>query len=227
MASRTALITSVLLLLLLVAPSSSLVTFDLHGNVHPVGFLYVTLKIGEPAWEYNLDVDTGSILTWVQCNVPNCRGDCKKVQRWKYIYDLLYRWPQTHPYYERTPAKLVSRNDPLCQVLHPLPGGEKQCPYHINYVMGDSRGLLIHDKFTLPSSQHTFAFGCGYDQTWGQHQPPVAVDGLLGLGRGSSVSLISQLKKEHAITKDVISQCISKGGGVFSTLGITSTPQAQ
>ncbi|WVZ92955.1 hypothetical protein U9M48_038985, partial [Paspalum notatum var. saurae] len=112
-------------------------------------FLYVNLKIGEPAREYNLDVDTGSILTWVQCNVPTYRGDCKK-------------WLQTHPYYELTPAKLVSRNDPLCQVLHPLPGGEKQCPYHINYVMGDSRGLLIHDKFTLPSSQHTFTFGCVY-----------------------------------------------------------------
>ena len=41
--------------------------------------IYVTIKIGEPAKEYNLDVDTGSILTWLQCHDPNCRGDCRKV----------------------------------------------------------------------------------------------------------------------------------------------------
>ena len=41
--------------------------------------IYVTINIGEPAKEYNLDVDTGSILTWLQCHDPNCRGDCRKV----------------------------------------------------------------------------------------------------------------------------------------------------
>ncbi|RLN34566.1 hypothetical protein C2845_PM03G25160 [Panicum miliaceum] len=197
MASTTASITRILplllLLLLTVPSSSSYIKFDLHGNVYPVGHIYVTIKIGEPAKEYNLDVDTGSILTWLQCHDPNCRGDCKK-------------WRQPHPYYELTPGKVLPRNDPLCRELHPVPG-EQKCRYRIAYAHGNSKGLLIRDKLTLPSrnAQQSIAFGCGYDQPG----VPAPVDGILAHGRGPSVTLISQLKRERAITKDLITHYIT------------------
>jgi len=38
---------------------------------------YVTMNIGNPAKPYFLDVDTGSDLTWLQCDAP-CRS-CNKV----------------------------------------------------------------------------------------------------------------------------------------------------
>ena len=39
---------------------------------------YVTMNIGEPARPYFLDVDTGSDLTWLQCDAP-CQS-CNKGQ---------------------------------------------------------------------------------------------------------------------------------------------------
>lgn len=38
---------------------------------------YVTMQIGNPPQKYFLDVDSGSDLTWVQCDVPE--SSCVKV----------------------------------------------------------------------------------------------------------------------------------------------------
>ncbi|KAL6638775.1 hypothetical protein ACP70R_023411 [Stipagrostis hirtigluma subsp. patula] len=104
MAARTASVAGVLLLLLiLVVPSSSsYLTFRLQGSVHPHGdgYLHVTMKIGEPAREYNLDVDTGSVLTWLQCRNPYCTGLCNT-------------WPQEHRLYELKEDKKVPPIDSL------------------------------------------------------------------------------------------------------------------
>lgn len=40
-------------------------------------YYFVTLKIGHPPKQYDLDIDSGSDLTWVQCDAP-CTG-CTKV----------------------------------------------------------------------------------------------------------------------------------------------------
>uniref|UniRef100_A0A453N6K1 Peptidase A1 domain-containing protein n=1 Tax=Aegilops tauschii subsp. strangulata TaxID=200361 RepID=A0A453N6K1_AEGTS len=75
MAAMWSLIISLLLLLLPIAPSSS-IKFPLEGNVYPVSHFYATLNIGEPAKPYFLDVDTGSNLTWLECDHPvhGCKG---------------------------------------------------------------------------------------------------------------------------------------------------------
>jgi hypothetical protein len=44
----------------------------------------VNLNIGRPPKQYDLDIDTGSDLTWVQCDAP-CTG-CTKV---KFFFFLL------------------------------------------------------------------------------------------------------------------------------------------
>ncbi|CAO2203888.1 unnamed protein product [Urochloa humidicola] len=216
MASRTALITSVLLLLLVVPSSSSNVKFDLHGNIYPGGYIYVSMKIGDQV--YNLDVDTGSILTWLQCHVPNCQGPCKT-------------WKQQHPLYQLKNDKLVPSMDPLCVELlqHPGKPEDHTCAYNIRYAEEQSDGFLIRDKLTLPiarNAQHTISFGCGYNQHFkpGQTLP---VDGILGLGRGSAVNLAFQLKKENVIKKDVISHCISSKGGGFLFIGDYKLPNVE
>ncbi|KAG2598758.1 hypothetical protein PVAP13_5KG398200 [Panicum virgatum] len=141
MASRTASISSVLLLLLVVPSSSSpVIKFDLHGNIYPGGYIYVSMQIGDRL--YNLDVDTGSVLTWLQCHVPNCKGPCKT-------------WPQQHPLYNLKLDKQVPSMDPLCVELLQHPGQPRHvCEYNIGYADGQSDGFLIRDKFTLPIARN-------------------------------------------------------------------------
>nr|TKW15149.1 hypothetical protein SEVIR_5G217500v2 [Setaria viridis] len=206
MASRMASITGVLLLLLVVPSSSSHVKFDLHGNIYPGGCIYVSMRIGDQV--YNLDVDTGSILTWLQCHIPNCQGPCKT----------------QHPLYKLKYDKLVPSMDPLCVELIQHPGNPEgsTCEYSIDYVEGVSHGLLIRDKFTLPiarTAHHIIPFGCGYNQQGFKPCQNLPVDGIIGLGRGSSVNLAFQLKKQNVIKNDVISHCISIRGGGFLFIG--------
>ncbi|WZZ63612.1 hypothetical protein YC2023_074982 [Brassica napus] len=47
--------------------------FPLSGNVFPLGYYSVSLQIGNPPKDFTFDVDTGSDLTWVQCDAP-CSG---------------------------------------------------------------------------------------------------------------------------------------------------------
>ena len=44
--------------------------FPLYGDVYPHGLYYVAMSIGNPPRPYFLDVDTGSDLTWLQCDAP-------------------------------------------------------------------------------------------------------------------------------------------------------------
>jgi predicted aspartyl protease len=60
------------------ARAASTAAFQLHGDVYPTGHYYVTMNIGNPAKPYFLDVDTGSDLTWLQCDAP-CQS-CNKVK---------------------------------------------------------------------------------------------------------------------------------------------------
>uniref|UniRef100_M8BZP4 Aspartic proteinase Asp1 n=1 Tax=Aegilops tauschii TaxID=37682 RepID=M8BZP4_AEGTA len=191
---------------------------------------YVTMNIGDPVRPYFLDVDTGSDLTWLQCDAP-CKS-CNKVP---------------HPLYKPTKSKLVPCADPLCTALLgsqspsnnkcPLP---QQCNYQIKYTdTSSSLGMLVTDNLALTlrdsSRVHpSIAFGCGYDQQVGKNGAvQVATDGLLGLGRGS-VSLVSQLKQQ-GVTKNVVAHCLSKNGGGFlyfgddivSTSRVTWVPMAR
>ncbi|KAJ0684095.1 putative nepenthesin [Helianthus annuus] len=50
--------------------SLSSIVFLVTGNVYPTGYYYVTVNIGNPPKPYWLDLDTGSDLTWLQCDAP-------------------------------------------------------------------------------------------------------------------------------------------------------------
>ncbi|XP_052310278.1 aspartic proteinase Asp1 isoform X5 [Populus trichocarpa] len=186
-------------------PSS--IVLPLHGNVYPTGFYNVTLNIGQPSKPYFLDVDTGSDLTWLQCDVP--RAQCTEAP---------------HPYYKPS-NNLVAWNDPICQSLHT--GGDQrcenpgQCDYEVEYADGGSSlGVLVKDAFNLnfTSEKHQsplLALGCGYDQLPGGTYHPI--DGVLGLGRGKP-SIVSQLSS-LGLLRNVIGHCLSGRGGGFLFFG--------
>ncbi|XP_062197566.1 aspartic proteinase Asp1-like [Phragmites australis] len=203
------------------SPSSSTAVFQLQGDVYPTGHFYATLSIGDPAKPYFLDVDTGSDLTWLQCDAP-CKS-CNKVP---------------HPLYRPTKNKLLPCANSLCTALLRGLGANNKCPspqqcdYRIKYTdSASSQGVLVTDSFSLPlrnssNVRASLTFGCGYDQQVGKNGAvQAATDGLLGLGRGS-VSLLSQLKQQ-GITKNVLGHCLSTNGGGFLFFGDAMVPTSR
>ncbi|EEC67807.1 hypothetical protein OsI_35373 [Oryza sativa Indica Group] len=201
--------------------SASSAVFLLSGDVYPTGHYYVTMNIGDPAKPYFLDVDTGSDLTWLQCDAP-CQS-CNKVP---------------HPLYRPTKNKLVPCANSICTALHSGSSPNKkcttqqQCDYQIKYTdKASSLGVLVTDSFSLPlrnksNVRPSLSFGCGYDQQVGKNgAAPATTDGLLGLGRGS-VSLLSQLKQQ-GITKNVLGHCLSTSGGGFLFFGDDMVPTSR
>ncbi|KAK7247612.1 hypothetical protein RIF29_42498 [Crotalaria pallida] len=187
---------------------SSSIVFPLHGNVYPVGFYNVTVNIGQPPRPYFLDVDTGSDLTWLQCDAP-C-SHCSETP---------------HPLY-RPSNDLVPCKDPICASLQKTDDynceDPNQCDYELEYADHySSLGVLVKDVFLLNFTNEIqlkvrMALGCGYDQIFpaSSYHP---LDGMLGLGRGKS-SLISQLNSQGLI-RNVVGHCLSALGGGYIFFG--------
>ncbi|RWR90256.1 aspartic proteinase Asp1-like protein [Cinnamomum micranthum f. kanehirae] len=186
------------------------------ASVHLSGLFYVTLYIGNPPKPYYLDVDTGSDLTWVQCDAP-CRN-C---------------FPGPHQLYKPKKEKLVYCEDPLCTSIHTIRkhtcgSPHEQCDYLIAYAdQGSSLGVLVKDAFNLSFAngsllQPHLAFGCGYDQQVPSINSPAPTDGVLGLGYGKS-TIISQLQ-DFGLTRNVIGHCFSGQGGGYLFFGDSLVP---
>lgn len=195
----------------------SSVVFPVQGNVYPIGYYSVTVNIGRPPKQYDLDIDTGSDLTWVQCDAP-CTG-CTKPP------DSLYK-PSNN---------VVYCGDPACAAMH-SPGKphckdpKEQCDYEVTYAdQGSSLGVLVKDYFPLQFTNGSaitprLAFGCGYDQKYnGPHSPP-SMAGVLGLGNGKA-NIVSQLH-DIGLTRDVVGHCLSGRGGGFLFFGDDLVPSS-
>ncbi|GLU03866.1 hypothetical protein SLE2022_210390 [Rubroshorea leprosula] len=185
----------------------SSVLLPLYGNVYPIGYYNVTINIGQPSKPYFLDLDTGSDLTWLQCDAP-----------------CVHCVEAPHPFY-RPSNDLVPCRDPLCESLHP-PGEHQcdnpdQCDYEVEYADGGSSlGVLVRDVFALNYTNGAplnprLALGCGYDQLSGTSHHPL--DGILGLGRGKT-SIMSQLYSQ-SLVRNVVGHCLSGRGGGFLFFG--------
>ncbi|KAG2666814.1 hypothetical protein I3760_15G082700 [Carya illinoinensis] len=196
----------------------SSVVFPVQGNVYPVGSYHVNINIGNPPKLYDLDIDTGSDVTWVQCDAP-CTG-CTKPR------DRLYKPKATN---------LVPCADPACTAMN-APENPKckdpkdQCDYEVNYAdHGSSFGVLVKDNFPVrlyngSSFSPQLAFGCGYNQKFSGSHPPPSTAGVLGLGNGKG-SVVSQL---HALglTQNVVGHCLSGRGGGFLFVGDDLVPSS-
>ncbi|KAK9054257.1 hypothetical protein SSX86_025335 [Deinandra increscens subsp. villosa] len=182
---------------------SSSIVFQVTGNVYPQGYYYVTVNIGNPPKPYWLDLDTGSDLTWLQCDAP-----CTKCL------------PAPHKPYK--PSKdLVTCMDPLCASMHwpetiTCNSPNDQCDYEVQYAdHASSVGLLVTDWFPLQYTNGSIvkprlAFGCGYDQEVQAPMDPPYTDGILGLGLGKA-SILHQLS-ELGVTRNVVAHCLSAQG---------------
>ncbi|XP_020593341.1 aspartic proteinase Asp1-like [Phalaenopsis equestris] len=194
--------------------------FPVYGNVYPDGFYYVSMNIGDPPKPYFLDIDTGSDVTWLQCDAP-----CVKCSQ------------GPHPLYRPRKNGLVPCKHPLCAALHESTNHEggcevaEQCDYEIEYQdHGSSIGVLVSDTFALRLTNSSLAhpvlsFGCGYDQQAGPSAGPNGrsdTDGVLGLGSGK-VSILSQLS-QLGICRSVVGHCLGRRSTGFMFFGENVVP---
>lgn len=185
----------------------SSIVFPVNGNVYPLGHFTISFNIGNPPKVFELDIDTGSDVTWVQCDAP-CTG-CTLPR------DKLYR-----PH-----SNTVRCGDPLCAALFspgkpPCKNPNDQCNYEVEYAdEGSSLGVLVRDLVPLRLINGSvltanLGIGCGYDQHNGGSQSPPSTAGVLGLGNGKGTIATQLSALGHA--RNVLGHCLGvQGGGYF------------
>ncbi|GER37730.1 eukaryotic aspartyl protease family protein [Striga asiatica] len=197
--------------------SGSSVIFPVSGSVFPQGYYYVTMSFGNPSKKYFLDIDTGSDLTWLQCDAP-----CAQCT------------PAPNSLYEPK-SNLVSCTHPVCTSLQGPDNPDcrdpnKQCDYKIDYAdYGSSLGVLVKDSVSLNLTDGAvvapqIVFGCGYNQEVIDLANRPFTDGVLGLGLGNS-NILSQLRA-LGVTRNVVGHCFSGQGGGFLFFGDDFLPKS-
>ncbi|KAI7989614.1 Aspartyl protease family protein [Camellia lanceoleosa] len=187
------------------------------------GNFVVTVGLGTPKKDLTLVFDTGSDLTWTQCQP--CLGSCYQQQE-----------PIFNPN-ESTTYKNISCNSAECTQLTSNAGGvikrcsnSSICIYGVGYVdQSYSIGFFSKDTLTLTPTDvlPNFRFGCGQsnDGLFG------GAAGLLGLGR-NQLSVVSQTSSMY---QKYFSYCLPSAssstghltfgkGGPSSALKLNFTP---
>ncbi|XP_048598374.1 aspartyl protease family protein At5g10770-like isoform X1 [Brassica napus] len=182
------------------------------GITFGYGNYVVTVGIGTPKHDLSLFFDTGSDITWTQCQP--CAGKC---------------YSQKEPIFNPSSSSSysnVSCSSPVCDSLTSQ-GLVKQCSasnciYLAGY--GDksfTQGFMAKEKFTLNSDVFdSLNFGCGQNN----QGLFTGIAGLLGLGRGS-FSFPSQTAKTY---NNIFSYCLPSspqytGHLTFGSAGLSNS----
>ncbi|XP_031279049.1 aspartyl protease APCB1 isoform X2 [Pistacia vera] len=191
--------------------------FPVRGSVYPDGLYFTYMLVGSPPRPYYLDIDTGSDLTWIQCDAP-C-SSCAK---------------GANPLYKPRIESILPSKDPLCKEIQRNQKGAYceacQCDYEIEYAdRSSSMGVLARDELQLMITNGSLTklnvvFGCAYDQQGLLLNTLVQTDGILGLSR-AKVSLPSQLASQKIIN-NVVGHCLATdaGSGGYMFLGDDLVP---
>ncbi|KAF9600141.1 hypothetical protein IFM89_004752 [Coptis chinensis] len=183
------------------------------GSSLGTGNFFVTVGFGTPKKDLPVIFDTGSDLTWIQCQP--CVGGC---------------YPQRDPIFDPIKSSSysnISCSSIDCSQLRSGTGGSPSCSsstcvYSIQY--GDqsySIGFFGQETLTLSPTDAfpKFKFGCGQnnDGLFGK------VAGLLGLGR-DKISIVSQTALKY---KKLFSYCIPAHSSGFLALGAPPSTAAK
>ncbi|KAL8529243.1 hypothetical protein ACS0TY_006608 [Phlomoides rotata] len=143
----------------------------------------VRIKIGTPAQQLLVALDTSNNAAWIPCT--GCAG-CSSA---------------TFNAAKSTSFKPLRCGSPQCgQVPNPSCGGAS-CGFNVTYGSSTISATLAQDNITLATdSVHGYTFGC-VGKTTGTSFP---AQGLLGLGRGP-LSLLSQ---SNSLYKSIFSYCL-------------------
>jgi hypothetical protein len=182
------------------------------GSLIGSGNYFVVVGLGTPKKDLSLIFDTGSDLTWTQCQP--CARACYKQQ------DPIFDPSKSTSYYnitctspDCTQLSTATGYDPGCATL------TKSCIYHIQY--GDqsfSVGYFSRERLTVTPTDAIdgFLFGCGQNNQ-GLFSGSA---GLLGLGR-HPISFVQQTSQKYHKTFSYCLPSTSSGVGHL-TFGATS-----
>uniref|UniRef100_A0A5B6ZNU0 Peptidase A1 domain-containing protein n=1 Tax=Davidia involucrata TaxID=16924 RepID=A0A5B6ZNU0_DAVIN len=187
------------------------------GRLLGTGNYFVTVGLGTPEKKLSLEFDTGSDLTWTQCQP--CVVSCYKQQE-----------PTFDPSQSTTYSN-VTCDSLQCSQLTSATGNSPGCSgntclYRIRYSdQSFSIGYFAKEKLTLTSTDviDGFLFGCGQNNQ-GLFR---GTAGLLGLGR-DKLSVVSQASQKYG---NYFSYCLpsisssSTGHLTFGNSGVPSNVQ--
>ncbi|KAJ1418894.1 Xylanase inhibitor, C-terminal [Sesbania bispinosa] len=199
------------------------VDFSVQGTSDPyfVGLYFTKVKVGSPAKEFYVQIDTGSDILWLNCNTCSNCPQSSGLGIELNFFDTA----------SSSTAALVSCSDPICSYAVQTATSEcssqvNQCSYNFQYGDGSgTSGYYVSDSMyfdmivgqsMLSNSSSTVVFGCSTYQSGDLTQTDKAVDGIFGFGPGA-LSVISQLSSQ-GITPKVFSHCLKgegNGGGVL------------
>ncbi|KAK4776104.1 hypothetical protein SAY87_024065 [Trapa incisa] len=188
-----------------------------------VFMLYFTkVRLGSPAREFNVQIDTGSDILWVTCssctNCPQTSGLGMELN----FFDAS----------SSSTASIVPCSDPLCsnsQIQTDATQCSLQgdhCGYSFQY--GDASGTsgyyvsdmlyfdMVLGQSLVTNSSASIVFGCSSHQSGSLATSNQAMDGIFGFGPGG-LSVISQLHA-RGLTPRVFSHCLRgdvNGGGIM------------
>ncbi|WOK95267.1 aspartyl protease family protein [Canna indica] len=179
------------------------------GSPVATGEYIVTVGIGTPRRDQTLIVDTGSDITWIQCEpcVVHCHTQI----------DPIFNPARSSTYSN------ISCSSAFCSELdiNGCDSGSGNCIYGVLY--GDdsyTTGFYARDKLTLTPGDEIadFRFGCGQNNLglFGQ------ADGLLGLG-GDKPSLVSQTREKYG---GVFSYCLPSSPSGTGSLYLGGYPSS-
>lgn len=200
------------------------INFPVGGTFDPyiVGLYFTSVKLGTPATEFYVQIDTGSDVLWVGCN--SCNG-CPKST------GLKIQLKSFDPKSSST-ASLVSCSDKICSLGlqtqdSSCDAKDKQCTYGFKYGDGsETSGYYVSDllhfdtagggQSVTSNSSANIVFGCSTLATGVLQKTDRAVDGIFGFGQ-QELSVISQLSSQGVAPK-VFSHCFKgddTGGGIL------------
>ncbi|KAG1327346.1 aspartyl protease family protein [Cocos nucifera] len=148
----------------------------------------VTVGYGTPNQDQTVNFDTGSDVSWIQCQpCPDC-------------------YPQQENYFDPTQSSSYASipcSSPECSLSSLHSCSNSTCIYQVQYGDGSmTQGYLSRETLTLSPSDMVsgFIFGCGQSNEglFGK------LAGLMGLGRGK-LSLVSQTSQKFG---SVFSYCL-------------------
>ncbi|EFJ08415.1 hypothetical protein SELMODRAFT_131679 [Selaginella moellendorffii] len=204
---------------------SSAVSLPVEGVADPyiAGLYFTQVQLGTPPRTYNLQVDTGSDLLWVNCHP--CIG-CPAFSDLKI---------PIVPYDVKASASSskVPCSDPSCTLITQISesgcNDQNQCGYSFQYGDGSGTlGYLVEDVLHyMVNATATVIFGCGFKQSGDLSTSERALDGIIGFG-ASDLSFNSQLAKQGK-TPNVFAHCLDGGerGGGILVLGNVIEPDIQ
>ncbi|KAI4374495.1 hypothetical protein MLD38_012482 [Melastoma candidum] len=185
-----------------VASTDSLSSPVVSGVSQGSGEYFSRLSIGNPPRPYFMVLDTGSDVTWLQCQPCS---DC---------------YSQTDPIYDPSASSsysALSCNTPQCGSLEVSACRSGSCLYQVSYGDGSfTVGDFVRETLTFDGSRRVdgVAIGCGHDN----EGLFTGSAGLLGLG-GGGLSLPAQLNSRS------FSYClVNRDSTDSSTLDFESDP---